>query len=127
MNPISPNSGVSPTSLAQLHRELLTSNPAGVVGNSNGSPAFPSIGSEGVVPPNQAAVGFDNMLGTFVNEVNSKQVAAGDALTGMLSGENVPLHKTMIAFGEASVSFNLMVEVRNKLLEGYQELLRMQV
>ena len=102
-------------------------NPAGVVGNPNGSPALPSVGPEGVAPSSQAVPGFDNLLGNFVNEVNSKHVAAGDAITGMLAGEDIPLHKTMIAFEESSVSFQLMVEVRNKLLEGYQELLRMQV
>jgi flagellar hook-basal body complex protein FliE len=45
----------------------------------------------------------------------------------MLSGQNVPLHQVMIASEEASVSFQLMLEVRNKLLDGYQELMRMQV
>jgi flagellar hook-basal body complex protein FliE len=43
------------------------------------------------------------------------------------SGQNVSLHQTMIAMEEASVSFQLMVEVRNKVLESYQELMRMQV
>ena len=75
----------------------------------------------------QAPAGFDNLLGQFVKEVNTKQMAAGDAVTGVLSGQNVPLHQAMIAMEEASVSFQLMVEVRNKLLEGYQELMRMQV
>ena len=37
------------------------------------------------------------------------------------------LHQAMIAMEEASVSFQLMVEVRNKLLESYQELMRMQI
>jgi flagellar hook-basal body complex protein FliE len=45
----------------------------------------------------------------------------------VLSGENVPLHQAMIAMEEASVSFQLMVEVRNKLMESYQELMRMQI
>ena len=44
-----------------------------------------------------------------------------------LAGQNVPLHQAMIAMEEASVSFQLMVEVRNKLLESYQELMRMQI
>jgi flagellar hook-basal body complex protein FliE len=44
-----------------------------------------------------------------------------------MAGGNVPLHKAMIAVEEASVSFQLMVEVRNKLLDSYQELMRMQV
>ena len=76
--------------------------------------------------PSQAG-GFDNLLGNFVKEVNGKQVAASDTVTGLLSGQNVPLHKAMISMEEANVSFQLMVEVRNKLLEGYQELMRMQI
>jgi flagellar hook-basal body complex protein FliE len=46
---------------------------------------------------------------------------------GCSAARNVPLHRVMIATEEASVSFQLMVEVRNKLLEAYQELMRMQV
>jgi flagellar hook-basal body complex protein FliE len=70
---------------------------------------------------------FSNVLGQFVNEVNTKQAAAGDAVTGLLSGGNVSLHQAMIAMEEANVSFQLMIEVRNKLLDSYQELMRMQV
>jgi len=42
-------------------------------------------------------------------------------------GEPIPLHQAVIAMEEASVSFQLMVEVRNKLLEAYQELMRLQI
>ncbi len=70
---------------------------------------------------------FAGALEQMVNEVNSKQIAAGQAINGLQSGENVPLHQTMLALEEASVSFQLMVEVRNKVLESYQELMRMQV
>jgi flagellar hook-basal body complex protein FliE len=48
-------------------------------------------------------------------------------MRGVMSGQGVPLHQAMIAAEEASVSFQLMVEVRNRLLESYQELMRMQV
>jgi flagellar hook-basal body complex protein FliE len=71
--------------------------------------------------------GFDNLLGGLVNEVSQKQVAASDAITGMLSGKNVSLHQAMISMEEANVSFQMMVEVRNKLLDSYQELMRMQI
>ncbi|MEO8428457.1 MAG: flagellar hook-basal body complex protein FliE [Verrucomicrobiota bacterium] len=70
---------------------------------------------------------FGDLLGQMVNEVGAKQTAAGDAIGGVLSGQGVPLHQAMIAMQEASVSFQLMVEVRNKLLESYQELMRMQI
>jgi flagellar hook-basal body complex protein FliE len=43
------------------------------------------------------------------------------------SGQNVSLHQTMIAMEEANVSFQLMVEVRNKLVDSYQEIMRMQI
>ena len=70
---------------------------------------------------------FGDLLGQMVNEVGAKQAAAGDAVSGVLSGQNVSLHQAMIAMQEANVSFQLMVEVRNKLLESYQELMRMQI
>ena len=57
----------------------------------------------------------------------SKQAAAGEAVSATLSGQNTSLHQTMIAMEEASISFQLMVEVRNKMLESYQELMRMQL
>lgn len=75
----------------------------------------------------QPAFSFQNVLGNFVNEVSEKQAAAGDAVNGLLSGQNVSLHQAVISMEEASVSFQLMVEVRNKLLDSYQELMRMQV
>ena len=70
---------------------------------------------------------FSNVLGRLVGEVNAKQMAAGEAIHGLHSGQNVSLHQAMIAMEEASVSFQLMVEVRNKLLESYQEIMRMRV
>lgn len=70
---------------------------------------------------------FANTLTQAIHEVSAKQAAASDAVSGLLSGQNVSLHQAMISMEEASVSFQLMVEVRNKLLESYQELMRMQV
>ena len=72
-------------------------------------------------------VGFGDVLNQFVSEVNDKQVASSQAVNDLLSGKEIPLHQAMIAMQEAGVAFQLMVEVRNKLLEGYQELMRMQV
>ncbi len=74
-----------------------------------------------------AAAGFEKLATDFVGEVAAKQAAAGETVNALLSGQNVSLHQTMISMEEASVSFQLMVEVRNKLLESYQELMRMQV
>jgi flagellar hook-basal body complex protein FliE len=71
--------------------------------------------------------GFGQVLGDLVQGVNAKQNSATDAVNGLISGDGVSLHQAMIAMEEASVSFQLMVEVRNKLLESYQEVMRMQI
>ena len=88
--------------------------------------------SPGILPnpigvTKSAPVGFDKLVTGLVNEVSAKQAASSEAVNGLLSGQNVSLHQTMIAMEEASISFQLMVEVRNKLLESYQELMRMQI
>ena len=70
---------------------------------------------------------FAGMLGKMVAEVNAKQNAAGDTVAALQSGQNVSLHQAVMAMEEANVSFQLMVEVRNKLLESYQEIMRMQI
>ncbi len=82
-------------------------------------------GAKGVQPGQ--GVKFENVLGSLVKDVNAKQVESTEAMRGMMSGGDVSLHQAMIAMEEASVSFQLMVEVRNKLLESYQELMRMQM
>ena len=104
-------------------------------GLGNASKSIPTAEMEKLAPATPSTVGvaqtgggsFSNVLGQFVNEVNSKQVSANDSVTGLLSGGNVSLHQAMIAMEEANVSFQLMIEVRNKLLDSYQELMRMQV
>jgi len=72
-------------------------------------------------------VKFDNLLGSLVEDVNAKQMESAGAVREMMSGGDVSLHQAMISMEEAGVSFQLMVEVRNKLLESYQELMRMQL
>ena len=87
----------------------------------------PSTLQQPLSPSQPPGASFGDLLGQMVNEVGAKQAIAGDAVSGVLSGQNVPLHQAMIAMQEANVSFQLMVEVRNKLLESYQELMRMQI
>lgn len=86
-----------------------------------------STTSSEALTPGSSGGSFQNMLGGFVNEVSAQQAAGTDAVNGLLSGKNVSLHQAMISMEEANVSFQMMVEVRNKLLDSYQELMRMSV
>ena len=70
---------------------------------------------------------FADVLKNSVQEVNKMQMDAGQATRDLAQGKVESVHEAMIAMEKASVSFNLMVEVKNKLLAAYEEMMRMQV
>ena len=66
-------------------------------------------------------ISFKNFLG----EVNAAQKLAGEKIIGVVNGEVEDLHEAMIAVEKAGLSFQIMLEFRNKLLETYHEVMRM--
>ncbi len=96
--------------------------------------SFPGIaglgGPEGAGQSGKAKEGtgsFASVLEKSLGEVNAMQQKADAAITALAAGEKVSLHETMIAMEQADVSFRMMMQVRNKIVEAYQEILRMQV
>jgi len=82
-----------------------------------------NLSSAGAAAPTE---GFGRMLDGLVATVDAKQAEAQAITKNVLLGNSDQLHQSVIAMQEAGVSFSLMVEVRNKLIESYQELMRMQ-
>jgi flagellar hook-basal body complex protein FliE len=70
---------------------------------------------------------FVSAIGDFVQDVDAMSKRSDVARASILSGDSNNIHQAMIASKEASLSFSLMLEMRNKLLETYQELMRIQV
>jgi flagellar hook-basal body complex protein FliE len=83
--------------------------------------------ADGVAQAQPSGDSFGSLFSRMVEDVNSSQNAASNAIQSLQSGGNVSLHQAVIAMEEANVSFQLMVEVRNRLLESYQEIMRMQM
>ncbi len=75
----------------------------------------------------QPVQSFANQLQNAIQEVDNLQAGRDQMVEGMVSGEVSEVHDVMIAAKEAQLAFELLLEVRNKLLEGYQEIMRMQV
>ena len=71
--------------------------------------------------------GFSCIFKDIIKETNSLQIEANEIQEKFLLGEVKDLHTVMIAAEKASVAFNLVMEIRNKLLESYQELMRMPI
>ena len=72
-------------------------------------------------------VRFSDQLRELLYSVNTKQAQTNEEVGKVVTGESEDLHTAMIALEEASVSFQLMLEIRNKMLEAYQEINRMNI
>jgi len=70
---------------------------------------------------------FKKTLLGYIDQVNELQNRADRSIEKLISGETRDIHQVMIAAEEASISFQLMMELRNKILEAYHEVMRVQV
>jgi flagellar hook-basal body complex protein FliE len=73
------------------------------------------------------APGFAQMFENFVKGVDRKKKISFRETQDLILGRSDNVHEAVVKSQEAGVAFNLMIEVRNKLVESYKELMRMQV
>ena len=80
----------------------------------------------GVSKPGQSS--FKDMLADAIRDIDQLQNKATESIKGSFDPTNpVDLHQVMIAMEEANIAFQFAMEVRNQLVDGYNELLRMNV
>ncbi|WP_313885409.1 flagellar hook-basal body complex protein FliE [Desulfallas sp. Bu1-1] len=72
-------------------------------------------------------ISFKDIFDTALQNLNKSQIKAEETVKKFLTGEVEDVHTVIIAMEEARLTMQLAVEVRNKLVEAYQELSRMQV
>ena len=70
---------------------------------------------------------WGHMVQQMVLDVNSKQETAAQKVSDVLQGGPTPVHEAMVATEEASLSFEFLAEMRNKVVESYQQIMQMQV
>jgi flagellar hook-basal body complex protein FliE len=76
--------------------------------------------------PAAASQSFADMLRSLVGEVQETQRVASTAAQDFATGKTTDVAATMIATEQAAITFSLMLQVRNRLLEAYQEIQRIQ-
>ena len=86
--------------------------------------AFPETSK---MSSSSTADGAGKFFSELVSKVNDIQVQSDKSIQGLASGENKNLHEVTIAVEKASISLQFMSQVRNKAIEAYQEVMRMQV
>jgi len=95
------------------------------------------IGNGGALPPGAAALlsptpvaadgGFDKVVGHLIDSVQGPQLSVDQAVRDLATGNADNVHKVMLAVAKAELSFRMLLEVRNRLTEAYQDIMRMQV
>ncbi len=71
--------------------------------------------------------GFLAQLKGAIAQANDVQLQASHAVDELMTGKTQNIHQTMIALQQADISFQLMMQVRNKLIGAYEEIQRMQI
>ncbi len=92
-----------------------------VLPSGEGNAAVPRLGANAATPS------FATELSSAIAHVENSAKASCALTTSLLRGENVELHQVAVQAQEAQISFELLLQVRNKLIQGYQEIMRMQL
>ncbi len=87
--------------------------------------AMPALPTPAVA--NTAAPGFGNIVSQGLDAVNQQLLTSQTDLQSMATGNEQSLHHVMIRLEETRLSFQLMMQVRNRLLDAYQDVMKMQV
>ena len=89
------------------------------------SEAFPSQPLAGA--QQNPTVGFGKLMEEMIGKVSDLQKDADKSIQSLATGQSKGLHEVMISVEKASISFQMLTQVRNKAVEAYQEIMRMPV
>lgn len=98
------------------------------LGGLKGSIGIPeTILNPQIVKPQVDKPGFGELLNTAVKQLNETQGASETAMMKLAAGQNIELHNVVLAAQKASLTMQLALQVKNKITEAYQEVMRMQI
>jgi flagellar hook-basal body complex protein FliE len=92
-------------------------------------PAFPNLDQLKSAPAagtNDAEGNFGSVLKNAINQVENLHGSAEQQVTDLLKGDRSDVHNVMIAVEKADIAFQLMMQVRNKIVSAYQEVSKLQ-
>jgi len=90
------------------------------------SPSFQDAGKTGAGTSGKAA-GFATLLQAYTEQVNHDVKAGAKGAEALAAGDSRNTSETLLAIKKADLSFQMMLSVRNKLVDAYREVIRMQV
>lgn len=70
---------------------------------------------------------FSDVISNAINNVNEKQINADNSIESLIKGDDITMHEVMLSMQESQLSMQLLIEVRNKMVEAYQEINKIQL
>lgn len=92
-----------------------------------GSLGFGALSPKPASPQSEVAGSFKDMFDDALGQVNKLQLDSDNSIANFAAGNITDIHDVMIAVEKASISMQYTLQIRNKMLEAYQEIMRMQV
>ncbi|MCD4651975.1 MAG: flagellar hook-basal body complex protein FliE [Candidatus Cloacimonetes bacterium] len=72
-------------------------------------------------------ISFGTMMREYLQEANDMQLESDDLIRRTIAGEDIDVHKVMLATEKANITFDMIVQIRNKLLEAFKEVIKTSV
>ncbi|MEM9584762.1 MAG: flagellar hook-basal body complex protein FliE [Pseudomonadota bacterium] len=95
-----------------------------VLGETSGQAA---LSTAGIQPDQNSAVKFSELITSGIADVESKVDAANEMVRSFAVDDSIPIHEVTMALGQARLSVELALQVRDRLVEGYREVMNMQI
>jgi flagellar hook-basal body complex protein FliE len=86
-----------------------------------------SVPAAPALEPRASNGGFQSVFADAIKSVEGSRQTASASVEQFLSGEGGELHSTILATQKAELSFDLFLQMRNKVVSAYQEIMRMQM
>ena len=99
----------------------------GLIGPINPNLQMPEIDAIKRPEIGKSDSSFGAVLKDAISTVNELHKQSNQEIEKLMTGESEDLHNTVIAMQNADLSFQMMMQVRNKIVQAYQEIIRMQV
>ena len=100
------------------------------IGSAGSIPAIQNLPGAGAgaktTSTKGSAGGFSELVGNFVQQTNDSQITSDQSVENFVTGKSDNVQQVVMAVANAEMSFQLFMEVRNKLIDSYNELMRMQ-
>jgi len=98
-----------------------------LIGQISPNLQLPEIARPRALGKTDEGASFSDMLKSAISTVNELQKQSDKEIQKLMTGETEDLHTTMIAVEKADLSFQMMMQVRNKIVQAYEEIMRMQI